>query len=57
MAVAAADWKELPQRLRDLVDEASRSGEIVLTHDGGAVAKIITLRRARAPHHPAARGA
>jgi antitoxin (DNA-binding transcriptional repressor) of toxin-antitoxin stability system len=57
MGVPAVDLKDVPQRLLDLVDEASRSGEIVLTHEGEAVAKIIPLRRARAPRQPgSARG-
>jgi antitoxin (DNA-binding transcriptional repressor) of toxin-antitoxin stability system len=57
MGVPAVDLKDVPQRLLDLVDEASRSGEIVLTHQGEAVAKIIPLRRARAPRQPgSARG-
>jgi antitoxin (DNA-binding transcriptional repressor) of toxin-antitoxin stability system len=57
MGVPAVDLKGVPQRLLDLVDEASRSGELVLTHEGEAVAKIIPLRRARAPRRPgSARG-
>jgi antitoxin (DNA-binding transcriptional repressor) of toxin-antitoxin stability system len=57
MGVPAVDLKDGPQQLLDLVDEASRSGEIVLTHQGKAVAKIIPLRRARAPRQPgSARG-
>jgi antitoxin (DNA-binding transcriptional repressor) of toxin-antitoxin stability system len=57
MGVPAVDLKDVPQRLLDLVDEASRSGELVLTHEGEAVAKIIPLRRARAPRRPgSARG-
>jgi len=57
MGVPAVDLKDVPQRLLDLVDEASRNGELVLTRDGEAVAKIIPLRRARAPRRPgSARG-
>jgi antitoxin (DNA-binding transcriptional repressor) of toxin-antitoxin stability system len=57
MGVPAVDLKDVPQRLLDLVDEASRSGELVLTHEGEAVAKIIPLRRARTPRRPgSARG-
>jgi antitoxin (DNA-binding transcriptional repressor) of toxin-antitoxin stability system len=57
MGVPAVDLKDVPQRLLDLVDEASRSGELVLTHEGEAVAKIIPLRRARTPRQPgSARG-
>lgn len=57
MGVPAVDLKDVPQRLLELVDEASRSGELVLTHEGEAVAKIIPLRRARAPRRPgSARG-
>lgn len=57
MGVPAVDLKDVPQRLLDLVDEASRNGEILLTHEGEAVAKIIPLRRAREPRRPgSARG-
>jgi antitoxin (DNA-binding transcriptional repressor) of toxin-antitoxin stability system len=52
MGVPAVDLKDVPQRLLDLVDEASRNGELVLTHEGEAVAKIIPLRRARTPRRP-----
>lgn len=57
MGVPAVDLKGAPQRLLDLVDEASRNGELILTREGEAVAKIIPLRRARVPRRPgSARG-
>ncbi|HEU4884013.1 MAG TPA: hypothetical protein VFT45_17260 [Longimicrobium sp.] len=57
MGVPAVDLKGAPQRLLDLVDEASRNGELILTREGEAVAKIIPLRRVRAPRRPgSARG-
>ena len=44
-------------QLRELVEEAARTGEVVLTRGGEAVAKIIPLRRARAGRKPgSARG-
>jgi antitoxin (DNA-binding transcriptional repressor) of toxin-antitoxin stability system len=48
MGVTAVDLSAAPQ-LRALVEEATRIGEVVLTHGGKAVAKIVPLRRARAP--------
>lgn len=57
MGAPAVDLKDGPPRLLELVDEAARNGEIVLTHEGEAVAKIVPLRRARAPRRPgSARG-
>jgi prevent-host-death family protein len=52
MGVPAVDLSDAAQHLSDWVDEASRSGEVVLTRAGEAVAKIIPLRRARAPRRP-----
>lgn len=49
MGVPAVDLTDAPQQLRELVDEATRSGEVVLTRGGEAVAKIIPLQSARAP--------
>jgi prevent-host-death family protein len=49
MGVPAVDLSDAPQRLRELVDEAARAGEIVLTRGGEAVAKIVPLRTARVP--------
>ena len=49
MGVPAVDLTDAPQQLRELVDEAARSGEVVLTRGGEAVAKIIPLQSARAP--------
>ena len=57
MGVPAVDLKDVPQRLLELVDEASRNGELVLTREGEAVAKIVPIRRVRAPRRPgSARG-
>ena len=56
MGIPAIDLTNAPQ-LSDLVDEAAREGEVVLTRDGEAVAKIIPLHRVRAPRRPgSARG-
>ncbi|HEU0016698.1 MAG TPA: hypothetical protein VFQ45_23650 [Longimicrobium sp.] len=57
MGVPAVDLTKVPHQLSDLVDEAARAGEVVLTRDGEAVAKIIPLHPARAPRRPgSARG-
>lgn len=57
MGVPAVDLNTAPEQLRELVEEASRSGEVVLTRQGEAVAKIIPLHRPRAPRRPgSARG-
>ena len=57
MGVPAIDLTSVPERLSELVDEASRAGEVVLTRGGEAVAKIIPLRRTRSPRQPgSARG-
>jgi antitoxin (DNA-binding transcriptional repressor) of toxin-antitoxin stability system len=56
MGIPAVDVSSAPQ-LRELVEEAARTGEVVLTRGGEAVAKIVPLRRARAPRRPgSARG-
>jgi antitoxin (DNA-binding transcriptional repressor) of toxin-antitoxin stability system len=54
MGGSAVDLKGMPPELLELVEEARRHGEIVLTHKGDAVAKIVTLPhvRARAPRQP-----
>jgi antitoxin (DNA-binding transcriptional repressor) of toxin-antitoxin stability system len=52
MAFPAVDLTSATPQLRELVAEAARSGEIVLTDDGEAVAKIIPLRRTREPRRP-----
>jgi len=49
MGIPAVDLSDAPQRLRELVDEATRTGEVVLTRGGEAVAKIVPLRTTRAP--------
>lgn len=57
MGVPAVDLNQAPDALRELVEEASRSGEVVLTRGGEAVAKIVPLRPSRAPRRPgSARG-
>lgn len=57
MGSPAVDLTRLSPNLRELVEEAARSGEVVLTDDGEAVAKIVPLRYARAPRRPgSARG-
>ena len=57
MGVPAVDlWNGNPQ-LNELVAEAERAGELVLTRGGEAVAKIIPLHRRREPRRPgSARG-
>jgi len=58
MSAPAVDLTELPNRVGELVAEAARAGEIVLTRDGEAVAKIVSLHSSsRAPRRPgSARG-
>lgn len=57
MGIPAIDLTSAPPQLRELVEEAARTGEVVLTSGGEAVAKIIPLRRSRAPRRPgSARG-
>lgn len=52
MGVPAVDLTDAAQHLSDWVDEATRSGKVVLTREGEAVAKIIPLHRPRAPRRP-----
>jgi prevent-host-death family protein len=54
MGVPAVDLTDAAHHLSDLVDEASRTGEVVLTRAGEAVAKIIPLHRPRVPRRRAA---
>lgn len=57
MGVPAIDLNTDPQQFRELVREAARKGEVVLTHEGEAVAKITPLHPGRAPRRPgSARG-
>ncbi|MBV9109106.1 MAG: prevent-host-death protein [Gemmatimonadetes bacterium] len=51
MGLPAVDLNSAPPLL-ELVDEAARGGEIVLTRGGEAVAKIVPLRSARPPRVP-----
>lgn len=43
MGALAIDLTQASQQLAELVDEAARAGEVVLTRGGKAVAKIIPL--------------
>jgi prevent-host-death family protein len=52
MGVPAVDLVDAADHLSELVDEASRTGEVVLTRAGEAVAKIIPLRRPRVARRP-----
>lgn len=57
MGVTAIDLTQAPHQLAALVEEALRSGEVVVTRDGEAVAKIIPLEPRHAPRQPgSARG-
>lgn len=57
MGVPAVDLNKASTELREIVDEATRSGEVVLTRGGEAVAKVVPLRQPRAPRKPgSARG-
>lgn len=52
MGNPAVDLTSVSPQVRELVEEAARTGEVVLTSEGEAVAKIIPLRRPRAPRRP-----
>jgi prevent-host-death family protein len=57
MGTPAVDLTTVGEQLRDLVEEAARTGEVILTQGGEAVAKIVPLRHARGPRKPgSARG-
>lgn len=57
MGVPAVDLTDASPQLRELVEEAARTGEVVLTRGGEAVAKIVPLYKVRAPRKPgSARG-
>lgn len=57
MGVPAVDLTDASPQLRELVEQAARSGEVVLTRGGEAVAKIVPLHNTRAPRKPgSARG-
>jgi antitoxin (DNA-binding transcriptional repressor) of toxin-antitoxin stability system len=52
MSNLAVDIASIPPLLREWVEEATRTGEVVITRGGEAVAKIVSLnpeRRARKP--------
>ncbi|HYW07417.1 MAG TPA: hypothetical protein VE913_10695 [Longimicrobium sp.] len=61
MGIPAVELADAPLEIRELVEEAIRTGEVVLTRDGQPVAKIVPLGLlggiARAPRRPgSARG-
>ena len=57
MGNPAVDLTSGPPRLRELVEEAARTGEVVLTQGGEAVAKIVPLNHGRVARRPgSARG-
>lgn len=57
MGVPAVDLNQASTELREIVEQAARSGEVVLTRGGEAVAKVVPLRQPRAPRRPgSARG-
>jgi antitoxin (DNA-binding transcriptional repressor) of toxin-antitoxin stability system len=57
MGEPAVDLKNVSPRLRELVEEATQRGEVVLTDGGEAVAKIVPLKPRREPRRPgSARG-
>ncbi len=57
MGVPAIDLADASPQLRELVEEAARTGEVVLMRGGEAIAKIVPLHRTRAPRKPgSARG-
>jgi antitoxin (DNA-binding transcriptional repressor) of toxin-antitoxin stability system len=53
----AVDLALFPHQLRDLVEDADRFGEVVLTSEGVAVARVVPMRSGRSPRKPgSARG-
>jgi len=57
MGVPAVDLTDASPQLLNLVEEAARAGEVVLTRGGEAVAKIVPLHTTRAARKPgSARG-
>jgi antitoxin (DNA-binding transcriptional repressor) of toxin-antitoxin stability system len=57
MGEPAIDLNSAPPRLRELVDEATQRGELLLIDGGKAVAKIVPLNPSREPRRPgSARG-
>jgi len=57
MGNPVVDLTSGPPRLRELVEEAVRTGEVVLTRGGEAVAKIVSLHHGRVARRPgSARG-
>ena len=57
MGVPAVDLTTFPRQLRELVEEAARVGEVVVTNEGEAVARIVPVQSVRASRKPgSARG-
>lgn len=56
MSIREVDLTKLPQEVRDLVDEAVRAGEVILTRDGEPVARIVALEGRRPRRPGSARG-
>lgn len=57
IAPPAVDLNRASRELSELVEEATRAGEVILTRSGEAVARIIPLRQPRAARRPgSARG-
>lgn len=57
MTSVAVDLATCPPQVLDLVEEAARTGEVLLTNGEEPVAKIIPLRSRRGPRRPgSARG-
>jgi antitoxin (DNA-binding transcriptional repressor) of toxin-antitoxin stability system len=56
MTSLAVDVTTFPRQLRDLVEEAARAGEVVLTRGGEAVAKIVPVSAKRPRKPGSARG-
>lgn len=56
MTSLAVDVTTFPRQLRELVEEAARAGEVVLTRGGEAVAKIVPVSAKRPRQPGSARG-
>jgi antitoxin (DNA-binding transcriptional repressor) of toxin-antitoxin stability system len=57
MSVPAIELDQVSEQLRDLVYEAARAGEVVLTENGQVVARIVPVERPRKRRQPgSARG-
>jgi antitoxin (DNA-binding transcriptional repressor) of toxin-antitoxin stability system len=57
MTGSAIDLDHASDQLRELVEEATRAGEVLLTRGGEAVAKVVPVPGPRGPRRPgSARG-